>query len=391
MLNIKDSSECCGCFACKSICPVQCISMESDYEGFWYPLIKKEHCINCNLCEAVCPIMHTPTAYKNLAALAAYNQDAKIRAQSSSGGVFTALAENVLSSGGIVFGAVFNRKFEVEHTYIKKKEDLRVFRGSKYVHSKIGFSYIEAKEFLDKGKLVYFSGTPCQIAGLRSYLRKDYDNLICQDVICHGVPSPKVWIKYVNYREIKARAKIKGITFRDKEDSWKKYSVKYEYEGRDPYKKVFYRDPMMQLFLKNICLRPSCYHCSFKSSQRYGDITLADYWGIEKKHPEMFDDKGCSLVLINSQKGQDLYDKIKKSINSRDTDLNYAIRCNPSATQSSIENVNRTTFFSQIDKVAFNKIINRYAKEKIQKRLKNKLLSLILGKKIGGNNLEEEK
>lgn len=335
MLQLTDKSKCCGCAACAQRCPKQCISMWEDNEGFSYPIMDKESCIDCGLCEKVCPVINQNEPSKPEKVYAAINPDEKTRKESSSGGMFTMLAEKVLSEKGVVFGARFDDKWEVIHDYCETVEDLAKFRGSKYVQSKIGQCYKQAEIFLKDGRLVLFSGTSCQIAGLNKYLHKEYLNLLAVDVVCHGVPSPRVWREYI--KKLKERPKgvagkntvlsslnakpvITGIAFRDKSIGWKKYGFVVRghadlteacgnsvLSSKDNehivFQEVHYENLFMEGFLKNIYLRPSCYACPAKSGKSGSDITLADYWGIGNHHPEMDDDKGTSLVLLKTSKG----------------------------------------------------------------------------------------
>lgn len=389
MIQITEKRNCSGCFACANICPKQCITMESDNEGFWYPRVDQSSCIQCNLCEQVCPMLCLEKATSKPVAYAAYNKDLKVRMSSSSGGIFTLLAENVLNQDGAVFGACFDDKFQVVHRYAEEKEKLSQFRGSKYVQSKIGDTYKKAKDFLDIGRLVYFSGTPCQIAGLKSYLKKEYENLICQDVICHGVPSPKVWKKYIDFREEIAGASAHRITFRRKDHSWERYSMSFQFCNGVEYEQPLDKDRMMQIFLRNVCLRPSCYHCKFKIPHVQSDITLADYWGIKHIHPEMFDDKGTSLVLIHSTRGQNLFTDIKEKIIYKETNIEYALRRNFSAICPVDENPKRNAFFAELTRKPFHRVIRKYGSdnvfvwiEKNIRRVGSKIKQVVLSKKF---------
>ena len=237
MIQLVDKSLCCGCTACASVCPKQCITMQEDEEGFLYPVVNASLCIDCNLCQKVCSELHHMNVRMPLHVYAAKHKDEQVRLASSSGGIFTLLAEKIIDEGGVVFGARFDARWEVVHDYTETKEGLAVFRGSKYVQSRLEDCYYKVKSFLQQGRKVMFSGTPCQIAGLKNYLRKDDDNLLTVDVVCHGVPSPKVWRMYLN--EIIARkskknsvlshhsngkVKIQSIDFRSKSSGWKRYS-----------------------------------------------------------------------------------------------------------------------------------------------------------------------
>ncbi|WP_444659808.1 Coenzyme F420 hydrogenase/dehydrogenase, beta subunit C-terminal domain [Caproiciproducens sp. R2] len=360
MLSILEPQNCCGCYACYSSCSKGCITMQSDREGFWYPQINQIECINCGHCEKVCPILHKEIVNNIPEAYAAYNKDENSRMKSSSGGIFTLLAENIIDHGGVVFGAEFNDKFQVCHSCAETKSEFEKFCGSKYVQSRIGETYKEAKTFLDDGRIVLFSGTPCQIGGLKSYIGKEYDNLFCQDIICHGVPSPKVWEKYLAYREGGSGTSVRRISFREKNESWKRYSVSFQFNDNTEYRVTFDKDLMMQGFLKNIYLRPSCYHCRFKGVNRQSDITLADFWGIENILPELFDDKGTSLIFLNSQKGQDLFQQINERMISCHVDIQKAVKNNTAAHQSVLQSSKRDAFFKDLDKLPFEVLMKKY-------------------------------
>lgn len=341
MIHILDKHNCCGCAACVQACPKQCISFDEDEQGFRYPLVDESVCIDCGLCEKVCPVIHQLDAKKPLKVYAAQNPNEEIRLKSSSGGIFTMLAEAVIDEGGVVFGVQFDKNWEVEHAYTESKEGLAAFRGSKYLQSRTGETYKQARDFLKAGRKVLYSGTSCQIAGLKKFLRKEYENLIAVDVVCHGAPSPLVWRTYLD--EFKKCPKgiagkksacsslnetpvITGISFRDKSTGWKKYG--FVLRGKSAFKadkntvlssvntekkhdvllhETLDKNLFMQVFLKNLCLRPSCSACPAKSGKCGSDITLADYWGIENHHPEWDDDKGTSLVLVNTEKGSFLF------------------------------------------------------------------------------------
>lgn len=381
---IKITENCNGCHACATVCPKGCITMEANDEGFLYPKINLEACIHCGLCSKICPIEKTEpfTANTQIQALAAINKDDDVRAQSSSGGVFTAIAKEILQRGGVIFGAAFEGDFSVAHRYVENEEDLKLFRGSKYVQSKIGDSYKKAEEFLKAGRWVLFTGTPCQISGLYAYLRKSYNNLITQDIICHGVPSPLVWQKYIDYRKAEANGgQPREITFRAKDESWKTYSVVFSFEDETKYRQTVHKDPMMKAFLRDLCLRPSCYDCKFKSKHRVSDITLADFWGIQKVLPEMDDDKGTSLVILHSPRGLELFEKIKDNLIYKQTDFEEAIFYNPAMIRSVNKPTQRDGFMKTVKEKGFKKAERKYlrvtTKQKIKKvlsKIKRKIL-----------------
>ena len=321
MIEIKHKRDCCGCHACASVCAHQAITMQTDSEGFLYPVVDKSTCTDCGLCEQVCPVIHQASPTRPLKVYAARSNDEELRRKSSSGGIFTLLAEAVIHEGGVVFGAKFDERWNVIHSWTDTLDGLADFRGSKYVQSTIGNTYKEAKEFLLQGRKVLFTGTPCQIAGLKRYLRKDYENLLAVDVICHGVPSPLVWQKYLD--EMRTKGEITGISFRDKTNGWAQYAFRLNYiptEGNGPTPNRAKEQTLllprsenafMRGFLADLYLRPSCHACPARSGKSGSDITLGDFWGIQKVYPELNDNKGYSAILIRSEKGQAYYRDLK--------------------------------------------------------------------------------
>lgn len=370
MVDITEVFTCTGCGACVNICPIGCIQMESDREGFGYPKVDTERCIHCGRCEKVCPVdgERAKTDVKN--AYAVYNRDAAIRAASSSGGVFTAVAEYVIDCGGVVFGAKLDEDLCVRHGYTESAEGLAAFRGSKYVQSDIGYSFRSVKEYLEKGRLVLFSGTPCQIGGLYGYLGKQYDNLICLDIICHGVPSPLAWQKYLEDRSRQYRAKPYLASFRDKSNGWVGFSMRLNFKNGAAYTLIASRDGFMKSFLGDYCLRPSCYHCAFKQDQRQADITLADFWGIDQVVPEMNDDRGISLILVHSRRGQELLDKLENKLERRAVDWNKAITLNPAINHSATAPERRKDFMEAILQGSFDRAVRKYCEPSLANRVK---------------------
>ena len=378
MIKILKKVDCSGCHTCYNICPKRCIEMKVDEEGFWYPQVDQGKCINCGLCEKVCPILNKIKQKSIQQAYACINRNEKIRLDSSSGGIFTIIADYVIKYEGVVFGAAFDENFNVVHQYVDTKEGLISLRGSKYVQSRIGNTYKEAKEFLDKGKLVLFTGTPCQIAGLKTFLKSDYDNLLCIDIICHGVPSPMVWKKYVNFRR-KFNRQIENIFFRNKSEGWKKFSLLITFGRKVYYKANLTKDVYMQGFLQNLYLRPSCYNCKFKSKDRLSDFTLADFWGIDKIAPDMDDDKGTSLVIIHSKAAEQVFNKLKDKIIWRNIDLDKAIIFNHSMIKSVEPNLKRSLFFKELinKNVSIDKLIYEYTKVGLIKKNYRKIRSVL--------------
>lgn len=361
MLNIE--KECCGCQACYNKCPKNAIEMIEDEKGFKYPKINKEKCINCGLCEKVCPVLagnnikNTPKAY------ACINKNEDIRMHSSSGGVFSVVATYIIKKGGVVFGAAWNDDFTgVEHTYVNNIDELSKLRGAKYVQSDINKSYTQAKKFLDDGKYVLFSGTPCQIEALKMFLGRDYERLFLQDIICHGVPSPKAWNSYKEFMQKQNNSKLlSNMQFRNKEkEGWNKYHVRIDFPNNNSYDMAHGKDIYMKAFLKNITLRESCTSCKFKKENRLSDITLADFWGINNIKPEMNDEKGTSLVIVNSKKGELLFNEIASELKFEQVDFYEAIKSNPSMNTVSQKNEKSDKFFLEMDEMPFNILVKRY-------------------------------
>ena len=381
-----NNNLCSGCFACVSKCPKNCISMKTNAEGFWYPEILTDDCSNCKLCESCCPVLNR-NIEQNLSneAFAVINQDDKIRENSSSGGVFHSIASSVLKNDGVVFGAAFSQDFKsVEHIAIKSHAELPLLMGSKYLQSKISSAYIEAKNYLENDKSVLFSGTPCQIAGLYSFLGKDYPNLITQDIICHGVPSPLVWKKYVEYRENNAESKTKSVFFRHKKIGWKTFSLQFVFKNDKEYIEPLNADLYMKGFLSNLFLRPSCHNCSFKSENRIADITLADFWGINNINKEIDDDKGISLILVNTEKGMNLLENIKSQITFEKVDKATALKYNSAATKSPLMPPQREKFMKDFQNQSIDKSIKKHCKVKIKTKIKKFIKSVLRKLKIGG-------
>jgi coenzyme F420-reducing hydrogenase beta subunit len=400
MINIKKNKDCCGCSACVQVCPKQCISFNEDNEGFRYPLVNKDLCINCGLCEKVCPVINQSNERKPLKVLAAKNPNEDIRVKSSSGGIFTMLAEKIIEEGGVVFGAKFNDNWEVVHDFTDRIDGLYVFRGSKYVQSIIGDNYKKVESFLKEDRNVLFSGTPCQVAGLKLFLKKEYDNLLLVDFVCHGVPSPLVWRMYLKelvtsiatknsvFTAYKPEnIKIEDIQFRDKEKGWKKYSFLLKLSATQGAEKntVFFLETLdknmfMRGFLSDLYLRPSCYKCPSKSLKSGSDITIADYWGIENVIPEFDDDKGVSLVLINTNKGDNLLSEFNQI--KIETSYNDALRGNPAIERSVLSHKKRNFFFKGIETndiiiPTIKRITKKNKLFQLQKRIIRKVLRIM--------------
>lgn len=337
MIYITDKRQCCGCTACVQKCPEHCISLYEDEEGFLYPKADTSNCIDCGLCEKVCPFLNCGQAIPPEEVWAVKNRNESDRIHSSSGGVFIALAREVLALGGVVFGAVFDENYEVKITYSETLEGVRPMMGSKYLQARVETAFADAERFLKQGRRVLFSGTPCQIAGLHKYLRKEYPGLLSVDFLCHGVPSPGVWRRYLKETmsdlpsarraaagkntvlpSLNVLPAIVGIEFRDKTlHGWKKFS--FVVRGRSASEAdqnsvllsdIHYENPFMKGFLSDVYLRPSCYECKCKNGMSHSDLTIADFWGIDRLMPDFDDDKGVGLVLVNTAGGKRIFDEL---------------------------------------------------------------------------------
>lgn len=370
MIRISEKRDCCGCSACEAICPKQCIRLVIDEEGFLYPKVDETQCVNCGRCDTVCPVLNTEEERKKSIpkAYVAYSEHEQVRLESSSGGLFSMLAEAVIEAGGTVYGAAFDQEFQVHHIGVDNMDYLSELRGSKYVQSRMETVFQQAKEDLRDGRVVLFSGTACQIAGLNGYLGKKYQNLITIDVLCHGVPSPKVWGRYLDEVQKNMKSKVKGICFRQKDSGWKTYSVELQLENNRSYKKRFRRNPFMQLFLSDICLRPSCHDCRFKSINRCSDITLGDAWGVDQYMPEMDDDKGTSVVLIHSDKGKMLFEGVCRNIKYKEANADDIVPDSSDARNAVSANPGRAQFFQDLNQGISVHVLSKRVKPSIFER-----------------------
>lgn len=369
MMQIKDKIDCCGCSACYSICPKSCIRMDEDQEGCLYPVVNKDACIGCNLCEKVCPVNHPRESRPPIESYAAIHDDESIRLQSSSGGVFSALADWTIEKGGIVFGARFDDNWDVCHDWTDSHDGILSFRGSKYVQSRIGDCYRQVKTFLDDNRWVLFSGTSCQIAGLKGFLRKEYDKLLTVDVICHGAPVPKAWRDYLN----EMNSGISSVSFRSKNEGWTNFHICIERKDGIITDQVFRNDVFMRGFLSNLYLRPSCSSCHFKSGKCQSDITLGDYWGVQNEHPELNDDKGISAVMLYTEKALQIVKELPMRLVPTSTE--GISRSNPAYHQSCAFHYNRSKFFR--NKSDFSVNVESCLKVPVITRIKRRLISLV--------------
>ena len=313
-LVICEENRCTGCMACYNSCPKQAIEIIQNERGFYRPQIIEEKCISCNRCRQVCPSLNPAgleQQEESPKTIACWTNDASLRSQSTSGGVFSGLALAVLRQGGKVFGAVFDENFAVKHAVAHTAEDLEAMRGSKYVQSSIGDTFQQCKKYLLDGVPVLFSGTPCQIAGLKNYLGKPYENLLAVDIICHGTPSPLVFQKYLAYMEQKTDSSVASVQFRYKRPSWTRYSMRLVFNNGVEYQKKANEDPYLVAFLNDYISQKVCHQCPYTTCQRQGDLTIADFWGyMSEKRKFRNTEKGISLVLVNNEKGENFLKKL---------------------------------------------------------------------------------
>lgn len=388
----KTKADCCGCGACVSICPKNAISFKNDEYGFAYPVIDTELCIECAQCNKVCAFQNNDKENTPLKAYAAaVNDDEKIM-KSTSGGAFAVLADEVLNQGGIVFGAAIekdNDAFTVHHIDIDSTDDLHKILKSKYVQSSTNDGYIKAKQYLDSGKTVLYSGTPCQIAGLKGYLKKDYNNLITADLVCHGVPSPDLFNSYIKQVEQRENITVTGFDFRNKEKGWEHFN-KIKGINDDKLKYISFNSDSinysyMDLFLKRITLRENCYTCKYASANRPADITLGDYWGIGNVHSEWLtenggalnSDTGISCVILNTQKGIDFFESVRHNFISYESNFDEAASGNTQLRHPADLPENRQEIMDIYKNSGYSKLEQRYQKHLDREDAKAKIKKLV--------------
>ncbi len=372
MVIEENKDICCGCGACELTCPRNCITMVSDEEGFEYPQIDKNRCVNCGLCKNVCPVINHKYSDEKPQCFASYSKDSCVRINSSSGGVFTELASQIIKNGGVVCGAMFDENFNLAHSFADTIEGIDRLRGSKYIQSKTTKAFEETKKLLDKGKMVLFSGTPCQIQGLLNFLKKPYDNLITQDIICHGVPSEKLWRAYC--QSINASVPTYA-SFRDKKYGWRNYSYIIKFNDKSVYCRMHNDDAYSNLFLKNLSLRPSCYLCAFKGERSASDLTIGDFWGVEEVLPDIDYKNGVSLVVVNTPKGEELFSAVKHRLCCEHVDLDKALHFNIAKLKSASRPQDREYIYKDLNNNGFDFVRKKYLKEhfivKIKRKIKN--------------------
>lgn len=371
MIEIVDKSQCSGCTACVNICPQKCIIMQPDAEGYLYPSVDRKICVECGLCEKTCPI-NKPLNLRDYEtkAFALQHKDIAIRESSASGGAFTAIASAVLKKGGVVFGGSYGKRFKVEHNYITTMEDLSLLRGSKYVQSDVQQAFQQVKLFLKKDRWVCFSGTPCQVNGLRSYLRMDYEKLILVDLVCHGIPSPKLWTKFIDYVSEHNGSNLEYVSFRDKYYGYSGSTMALGYSDG----KTYYNNRWVQFykhtFFADLNTRPSCFKCHFKTVKRESDFTLYDCWHIGNYDKSMDNDRGVTMVLVHSEKAEQLIEEIKSTVKWCEANVEETINTDGRlAVECTKPNPHREQFFKDCEKMEMKELIKKYFPLTMKKRI----------------------
>lgn len=374
MIEIKKKQDCCGCTACAASCPKDAIIMKEDKEGFLYPSIDGNVCVNCRLCEQVCPIINyrnNPSNPKQKAAIV-QNKDQDICRQSTSGGAFTPIAEYVIDRGGIVFGVTIDDDYRVKHIGITNKGDLERFRNSKYVQSDVGDAYKSVKRNLERGNLVCFSGTPCQIEGLLGYLRRNYDNLILVDVVCRAVPSPGVWRKYIDM-ETSTRGKC-TVRFRDKTLGYQYSTMEIKDENGLVTRGGIESQSWLRMFFSGMIIRPSCTICRFRSRYRSSDFTIWDCFNISRIDRMFNEDVGTTRVLIHSKKGENIFEEIKEKFEYKMISCEKAVEGVREMEVSPDMNGKRDEFFCDYSQLSMEELLEKYfpitVKVKVKKNIR---------------------
>lgn len=373
-IEINDKTQCSGCWACYNICPHKCISMDEDEQGFKYPLVNKDECIECSLCENVCPMHHIKTETSmDHDVYAAWSKNDDIRFTSTSGRAFSELAYSFLDTGGLVVGAAYREDNTVEHVLISDRNGVEKIRQSKYVQSNINLIYDEIKKSLQRNTSVLFCGAPCQVAGLKGFLGKDYDNLVTVDFICRGMNSPKAYYYWLKELEDEYKSKVTKVWFKYKVNGWKRSPrcTHIDFENGETCVADGENNYFMQGYLNgNLYLRPSCSKCLFKGDNRYSDITLADFWKVSG---ELDDDKGTSLVMINTSKGWELFSRASKNMVVYKRSFSEINEGNVCFNNSAELNPKSTDFLAELGSRPFSQLVKQYTKVPIYRKILRKV------------------
>ena len=377
MIKLKSKYDCCGCTACATICNHNAIKMITDEQGFLYPQITPKYCINCGLCDQVCPIIHYDSLKDKSAdptVFALHNSNKKIWESSSSGGAFASFASQTIQSKGIVYGAIFNNELKVIHSKASDEIEALKFRGSKYVQSDLTGIFKDAKDELNKGTKVLFCGTPCQVEGLKRFLRKDYDNLFTIDILCHGITSPKIFQEYIKFIKENSDFKLTGIFMKDKTFGWGYQNTRLYFGKTASQFNTVLSNLWNKIYYSHLATRPACHACRFTNYLRPGDISLGDFWGIEKYHPNFSNSKGISLILINNSKGKSEWEKVQNQ-------FTY-IRSNPYECQQPnllhpiAESNKKDEFWNDYAQMSFTKLMQKYFNVTPYALIKNRIRML---------------
>lgn len=375
MKQIINRNLCTGCTSCMNICPKNAINFVEENDGFKYPIIDQAKCIDCGLCKKTCPVLNNKSNSSLNNCYVGYNKDSKERLNASSGSIFSTIANYILDNNGIVVGATFDKDNHLKHVAIEKKEDLEPLKKSKYLQSDLDSIFKYIKEQI-KTKKVLFVGTPCQVAGIKAFI-KNNGNLITIDLFCHGVPSPKLFEKYVKELETINNDKLINYDFRENSTGWDSYSNKATFKNKEIITDSK-QNEYMKLFLSDIALRESCYNCNFKLGNKYSDITLGDFWGIKNHYPEMYNNEGVSAIIINTELGNELFKNIKDDLEYKECDLEKILSGNPSLRVSAKRPIKRDIFFNELDKTSINELAKKYQNKKsLIRKIKNKISRII--------------
>lgn len=357
----EEPNRCDGCEACASRCASASIRMVEDVEGFRYPSVDAGTCTSCGACEEVCPALRPRDAGTRAPRVyAARSVDAATRGASSSGGVFSELAEDTLRRGGLVFGAAFDGALELRHVGVESSADLAPLRGSKYVPSLLGESLREVRRHADAGRPVLFVGTPCQVGGLRAYIGRPRDSLVTVDLVCHGVPSLRLFRQFRGWLERRHRGSLAEIQFRDKRNGWRRFEVVATFADGRQHRSHHRVDAFMRAFLGNLCLRPACHECRWARIPRVGDLTLGDYWGISGAGAEVDDDRGTSAVLVNGDKGLAALERVSSRLVLKETPLAPAVAGNPCLVRPAVASPRRASFMRDLSAAPFDALVSKY-------------------------------
>ena len=372
MIDKVSVADCTLCGACINACPTDAIRLKKQYLDFCYPDIDADLCINCNKCELSCPILGEKSKPENgfPIAFAAKSKNDEVRIRSSSGGAFYEFANKMLKDGGYVCGAVFDEEFHVKHIVSNSKNDVYRMMGSKYAQSDMGYCYREIKDVLEKGHKVLFSGCPCQVAGLRTFLGKEYRNMLLVELICHGIPSDQMLQAYIRMQEKKYGAKLKRMEFRNKTKGWHNSAVRMEFENGKIYAEPMTIDAFMQGYFRGVSLKESCFSCQFRNFASGSDLTIGDFWGAELSIPDMDDNNGLSAVIVNSEKGALFLNR--REIIRRQLEIDVILKYNQSLLKSFDEGTQRTAFYAYSERYDLERAIDTFFQETLLRKAKRK-------------------